>query len=157
MKVRDIHKIEKRNCINISVFVYQNKEKYLIYVLNNAFKRHVDLLLLGRKAKRQYIHVKESNMSMYDHIPRCGKKSFFHYCLQVFGTLEILKSHVNDCFKINGKQMIKVPKNGEYVRFKSSERKIKSPYLIYADVENILMLGNNGKQNPGKSYANKYR
>ena len=33
--------------------------------------------------------------------------------------------------------MIKMPKEGQYVRFKNHERKIKSP-LIYADFESIL-------------------
>ena len=32
VKVRDIHKIEKRNSTNISGFGYENKEKYPIYV-----------------------------------------------------------------------------------------------------------------------------
>ena len=32
---------------------------------------------------------------------------------------KILKSHVNDFVKTNGKQMIKMPKKGEYVRFKN--------------------------------------
>ena len=30
VKIRNIHKSEKKNCINISLFVYENKEKYLI-------------------------------------------------------------------------------------------------------------------------------
>ena len=34
--------------------------------------------------------------------------------------------------------MIKMPKKGEYVRFKNYERKIKSQYMIYADFEIIL-------------------
>ena len=33
---------------------------------------------------------------------------------------------INDCFKINDKQMIQMPKQGEYPRFKSYERKINS-------------------------------
>ena len=41
--------------------------------------------------------------------------------------------HIKDCFKINGKQMIKLPKKDEYVKFKNFERKIKSPFMIYAD------------------------
>ena len=32
VKVRNIHKIEKKNSIGISVFNYENKEKHLIYV-----------------------------------------------------------------------------------------------------------------------------
>ena len=29
--------------------------------------------------------------------------------------------------------MIKMPKKGEYVKFKNFERKMKSPFMIYAD------------------------
>ena len=32
VKIKDIHKIEKNNYIDISVFGYDNKIKYLIYV-----------------------------------------------------------------------------------------------------------------------------
>ena len=34
---------------------------------------------------------------------------FCRYCLQAYSMAEILKRHINDCFKINGKQMIKMP------------------------------------------------
>ena len=33
--------------------------------------------------------------------------------------------HIKDCFKINGKQTIKMTKKGEYVKLKYFERKIK--------------------------------
>ena len=49
-----------------------------------------------------------------------------------------MECHINDCFRINGKQRIKIPKKGEYVRFKNYERKIKSPNVIYADFEKML-------------------
>ena len=40
---------------------------------------------------------------MYDYTLHGGRKHFYRYCLQAFSTEEILK-HINDCFKINGKQ-----------------------------------------------------
>ena len=61
------------------------------------------------------------------------KNHFCSYCLQAFSTKEISKRHVKDCFKINGKQRIIMPKKDEYVKFKNYERKIKSPFMIYAD------------------------
>ena len=48
-------------------------------------------------------------------------------------------------------------KKGEYVRFKNYKRKIKSLFLIYADFESILISEDIGKQNPNKSYTNKYQ
>ena len=52
-KVRDIHKLEKKNSIGISVFGYEKeKEKYSIYVSKKCCKeKHVDLLLRGEREK----------------------------------------------------------------------------------------------------------
>ena len=94
---------------------------------------------------------------MYDHTLHRGRKHFCRYFLQAFSTKEILKFHINDCFKINSKQMIKMPKKGEYVRFKNYERKIKSLFMIYADFDSILVPEVNGKQNRDESYTNKYQ
>ena len=44
--------------------------------------------------------------------------------------------------------MILMPREGEYVKFKNYERSIKSPFIIYADFESILVLETNKKQNP---------
>ena len=46
-----------------------------------------------------------------------------------------------------------MPKKIECVRFKSFERKIKSPFMIYEDLERILVPEDKGKQNPYKSYT----
>ena len=39
-----------------------------------------------------------------------------------------------------------MPKKSEYVKFKYFERKIKSPFTIYADIQSILVPEDNGKQ-----------
>ena len=41
IKITDIHKTEKKNCISISVFGYENREKYPIYVSKYTFKGHI--------------------------------------------------------------------------------------------------------------------
>ena len=94
---------------------------------------------------------------MYDHNLHCGRKHFSHYCLQALSTEEILKRHIKDCFKINGKQRIITPKKGESVKFKNYERKIKPPFIIYADFESILVSKDNGKQNPEEPHTDKYQ
>ena len=50
---------------------------------------------------------------MYDHLLHRGRKHFCCYCLHAFITEEVLKCHIKDCFNINGKQTIKMPKNGK--------------------------------------------
>ena len=53
--------------------------------------------------------------------------------------------------------MIKMFIKSEYVRFKNYQRNVKSPFMIYADFECILVPEGNGKQNPDESYLNKYK
>ena len=48
---------------------------------------------------------------MYDHTLYHGGKHFCCYCLQSFATTEKLKCQIKDCFKFNGKERIKMPKN----------------------------------------------
>ena len=74
-----------------------------------------------------------------------------------FKNSRIIKSHIKDCFKINGKLTIKMPKKGEYIKLKNFRRKIKSPFMIYADFESILVPNDNKKQNLNESFCSKYQ
>ena len=76
---------------------------------------------------------------MYNHTLNCRKKLFFfcRYYLQAFSTEEKLRYRIKDCFKINAKQNIIMPKKVEYIKFENHERKIKSSFIIYADFESI--------------------
>ena len=69
----------------------------------------------------------------------------------------ILKRYIKDCSKIYDKQTIKVPKQGEYLKFQNFETEIKSPFIIQADFESILMPEDNGNKNKNESYSSKYQ
>ena len=53
--------------------------------------------------------------------------------------------------------MIKMPKNTELAKLNNYERKIKFPFMVYADFESILVPENNGKEKSDQSYMNKYQ
>ena len=54
VKIKDIHKIETKNSIGISVFGYEHKEKYPIYVSKKCFEdKDVDLLLIKEKKTKR--------------------------------------------------------------------------------------------------------
>ena len=135
----------------------------LLYVSKNlCIKKccedeHVDLLLIRKDGKRHHVLIKDFNTLMYNHTLHPRKKHFCRYCLKAFSTEEILKRHIKDCFKIYGKQRTIMPKKGKYIKSKNYERKIKSPFMINADFESILVPEDNGKPNPEDSYTNKYQ
>ena len=104
-----------------------------------------------------YVFINDFNRFVYDYSIHRGRKYFFRYCFYAFITEEILELHIKYWFKINGKQTNKRPKKGEYVKLKNYERKRKSPFMIYADFESIVVPEDNGKQNSNESYTNKYQ
>ena len=59
VKIKDIHKIEINNSIGISVFVYESKGKYSLYVSRNTSKEHVN-------PRKYYILGKVFETLMYD-------------------------------------------------------------------------------------------
>ena len=76
--------------------------------------------------------MKDFNPFIHDHILHCERKLFCLYFLQDFTKAEILESQVNDCFKSNVKQTIKIPKNDEFVWVRNYGNKIKLPIMMYA-------------------------
>ena len=61
VKIVDIHKMERKNSIDISVFGYENKRKCPIYVSKECEEKHVDLLLIGEGKKKNIMFL--SNIS----------------------------------------------------------------------------------------------
>ena len=53
--------------------------------------------------KRHYVHIKDFDTFMYDHTLDRGRKHFCRYCLLAFSSKEILKNHIKNFFKFNGK------------------------------------------------------
>ena len=124
VKIRDSHTLEKKNSIRISIFGYENKERYQIYASKKCCEeKHVDLLLIGEGEKKYYVFINDFNRFMYDHSLHRGRKHFCRYCLHAFITEEILKRSIKDRFKINGKHTIKMSNKGEYVKLKNLKDK----------------------------------
>ena len=59
------------------------------------------LSLIVEQGKNHYAFFKDFSTLMCNYTLHRGRKHFCYYCLQTFSTKEILKCHINDCFKIN--------------------------------------------------------
>ena len=70
------------------------------------------------------------------------KKHFCFYYLHVFNTEKLLKRHIKDCFKINGKNSIIMPKKGDFVNLKNY-LETKSRLMICASFESVLITEGN--------------
>ena len=57
----------------------------------------------------------------------------------------MLKTHAVDCFDISRKQMGRTVEKGKTVKFKQYMRTRKPPFMIYANLESILVAEKNEK------------
>ena len=65
VKIRDIHKIEEKNSIGISVFFMKIRKNIESVYQKNIAKKHVHLLLMGEEGKRNYVLIKDFSTFMY--------------------------------------------------------------------------------------------
>ena len=85
--------------------------------------KHVDLLLIREGEKKHYVLIKDFNTFMYDYALYLGKKHFCRYCLQASITADVLKCHIKNYYKINGKQRIKMAKMVNFLDSKIMKEK----------------------------------
>ena len=124
-----MHKIEKKDSIDIIAFAYENKEKHPTQVSKKRCEeKHAGLLLTEKKGDRHYFSIKDFNTSAYNHTLHRGKKPFCHYCLKAFSTEEIFKLYIKDCLKTSSKERIILSKKDESVNLKMMKEK-KSHHL----------------------------
>ena len=145
IKIRHIWKTEQKNCISISVFDYENKEKYSNLCAKTLFRKACWFTIERIKGKRCYVLIKDFNTLLHNHTLHDERQYFCRYCLQAFSTAKTLKFLVDDFFTINGKTIIKKSEKDKYVKYKDFERRIKLVFMIYTYFEINLMPEDNGK------------
>ena len=107
LKVRDIHKIEKKNSISSSVLVMKIRKNIQFVYQEIFFEKNVDLLSIW-EGKRHCVFINDFSTVMCDCALQRGKEHFCCYCLQAFSTEEILKRY--NALKLMENKGLKCPK-----------------------------------------------
>ena len=104
-----------------------------MYVSKNIFERYEIFWLItdGRKKPILLFLIKDLNTFMYKQAVHHDRKYFCNYWLQSFINVEVLKRYVNDCFKINGRQRIKMVKEVKLLNWKARRKeKVRSWFML---------------------------
>ena len=158
VNVKHYNKIEKQNSINISVFGYENKQPYPIYVSKEKYEDHMELLLVTEKENKHYVLIKDFNRFMYNQTKHEHRKHFCMHCLQCFSSDRVLNNHKDICIQVNGTQAIKMPnKDNNILKFNNFHKQQPVPFVIYADFEAITEKIHGCQQKGNKSYTEAYQ
>ena len=158
VSVKHYNKIEKQNSINISVFGYENKEPYPIYVSKEKYEDHMELLLITKNENKHYVLIKDFNKFMYNQTKHEHRKHFCMHCLQCFSSDRVLNNHKDNFIQVNGTQAIKMPtKDNNILKFNNFHKQQQVPFVIYADFEAITEKIHGCQQNNESSYTEAYQ
>src|SRR2546426_1071834 len=138
--VKDIPKIEKEYNIAINLFGHNDGEIFPILTNKKVVdeNKHIDLLVTSREDEHHYVWIKNFNKLFSQQTKHHGKKYFCKNCIQCFSSVEVLEKHNPNCIVLNGTQKIELPKEGSNLEFKSLNKTITVPFVIYADLEALL-------------------
>ena len=128
----DFDKIEIKTNICINAFCYENKSTFPVPILDQTCENSMDLWHVSDENKSRYVYIKDFDRFMFNKNKKCFPKN----CLQCFGSKNVLTEHKKVCFKINGKQAVKLEKGT--VEFKNLFKQILVPFKIYSDFKGIL-------------------
>ena len=138
----DIDTFEENNK-GISINVFEIDEEKEQTVINRKLKNkdaecHIDLLRIDENDKSHYVYIKDLSRLLNCQKSKFHNKSYFcKYCHTGFGKKELLDKHYeNGCMEVEGQEIV-MPKPDEKMNFKQHYRKLRCPFVVYADFECI--------------------
>ena len=81
VSLKQINKIEKQNNINVNILGYDDKQVFPLYISNEKFDDHMEVLLFSEKENKHYILIKDFNRFMFNQTKHKAKKHFCMYYL----------------------------------------------------------------------------
>ena len=157
LELEGIDCFEKQNeTISVNVYGYE-RVVYPLLVSKYVYQRihHVNLLLISDGEKKHYCLINSMSRLLSSQISKNKNKKFFCLrCLNHFCTQELMYKHEEYC-RDNEAVRVKMPKEGSFLSFAHHSRKMRHPFVIYADFESIIKPIDTTQPNDKESYTNK--
>ena len=139
-KIDQIAKFEKNNPdISIAVFCFKDEKFSPMNQLKNyGRKHHIELLYTSNKVTshncliKNFSRLMNSSKSKDEH-----KKYYCRNCMLGYRSKEALSKHWPYC-KEHSCVRVELPEKGSSVGFRHPERKMRVPFVIYADFESYI-------------------
>lgn len=171
VKLRDISKIEKQNNLSINVFglEFDSKTKKHSVVGPLYFSKcrkstHINLLYIQKEVNGHYCYIKNLSRLVSKQISNTnGAVHICDGCLVRFTTRDRLINHQqHDCSHITtnlpnsektSKNWFGQPVSNDELKFNKFQKKMRIPFVIYADFEAFLKPIQTCANDPSKSYT----
>ena len=155
----NISRFEKQNPYSINVYGWKGTRVYPLRIskVHEDGRQCINLLLLSNKESQHYCWIKNmSALTASQYNKHKGKRFVCDYCCSSFQSEESLQKHVEYCssHKAVG---VKMPKKGTILGFKDHCRKMRVPFVVYADFESFTKPILTCSPSDDKSYTQQYQ
>ncbi|KAK3107584.1 hypothetical protein FSP39_017789 [Pinctada imbricata] len=151
-----VPRFENQNNISVNVFGYEESSCFPLYISKRTSSEyHVDLLYICKEDTSHWCLIKNFNRFM-NHVVKKGGYVFCKYCLQGFTSQSVLVKHMEYCSKLDA-QHITYPTKGkdDILTFTEWTKKLRVPFVIYADFETFCEPMSNCSPDDRKSFSTK--
>ena len=139
-KLNQIAKFEKNNPdISIAVFCFKDEKFSPMNQLKNyGRKHHIDLLYISNKVTSHYCLIKNFSRLMNSSKSKDEHKKYYcRNCMLGYRSEEALSKHWPYC-KEHSCVRVELPEKGSSIGFRHPGRKMRVPFVIYADFESYI-------------------
>nr|CAH7734709.1 unnamed protein product [Callosobruchus chinensis] len=151
--LKDIPNFEQLNGLAINVFTVVDKEMAPLLLSKSNCSPRINLLMLScNNFNTEDSSDSDDNITTYYHFAyiqnlsrltnmrtRKNKKWFCERCLNHFCTQSKLQNHLEDCRNMNDTRIVLPTNDNNIMKFKNFKYKQIVPFVIYADLESILV------------------
>ena len=156
-----ISKFEKQNPQAINVYGYEDDKVYPIRISKKQ-SDVINLLLTSTEETNHYCWIKNMSRLLSSQINKHnGAIVFCHRCLNSFQSNKSLEKHIEYCSN-NEEVAIKMPSidengNPPNIYFKNYNRKMRVPFVVYADFESFTENIHTCSPNESNSFTKQYQ
>ena len=152
-----IVRFEKQNPYSINVYGYTGTSVYPLRISKHENEQCINLILLSNKKNQHYCWIKNISALTASQINKHkGKRYVCKYCCNSFPKEVSLQNHVEYCLKHKAVG-VEMPKKGTMLSFKNYHRRMRVPFVVYADFEAFTAPISTCSQSGNKSYTNPYQ
>ena len=156
--LEQISRFERQNPYYINVYGWDGERVYPLRIgKKDKDKQCINLLLLSNKETSHYCWIKNmSALTASQYNKHKGKRFVCDYCCNSFQREESLQKHEKYCSNHKAVR-VKMPEKGTKLVFENHNRKMRVPFVVYADFEALPEGISTCQPSDSDSYTNKYQ
>ena len=152
-----ITRFEEQNPYSINVYGWTGTSAYPLRISNHENGECINLILLTNKKNHHYCWIKNmSALTASQFNKHKGKRYVCKYCCNSFQWEVSLQKHVEYCLKQKAVKVV-MPNKGSTLSFKNHHRKMRVPFVVFADFEAFTSPISTCSPDDDKSFTNQYQ